>query len=222
MAKAKAFEARLERLRGNLGWIIATVPFSVERAWGTCSRLKVKIEVNGQPYRTSLFPSRTGKHFILVNKKMQKAAGARLGDSVKFRVEPDTDVRVVKDPADLAAILGKQPRMRKWYEQMNYSYRQAITKWISEPKSLAARKKRAEEIAERILLTMEAEIELPPHIKQIFNRVPNAHSGWQLLTPIKRRGHLFGIFGYKSIGSRTRRTEKAAAEAVQAAERAAR
>jgi uncharacterized protein YdeI (YjbR/CyaY-like superfamily) len=222
MAKAKTFNARLERLRGNLGWIIATVPFSVEKTWGTGSRLKVKIEVNGEPYRTSLFPTRTGKHFILVNKKMQKAAGVRLGDSAKFRVEPDTDERVVKAPAELAAILNKQARMRKWYEQMTYSYRQAIAKWITEPKSPAARKKRAEEIAERILLTMEAEIEIPPHIKQIFDRIPNAHRGWQLLTPIKRRGHLFGIFGYKSIGSRTRRTEKAAAEAVQAAERAAR
>ena len=220
MPKKKNFEARLERLRGNLGWVIATVPFSVETAWGTCARLKVKIEVNGIPYRTSLFPTKAGKHFILVNKKMQKAAGIHVGDTARFRVEPDTDERVVKDPAELTAILSN--RMRKWYEQMSYSHRQAIVKWIAEPKSPTARKKRAEEIAERILLTMEAEMGLPPQIQQILDRIPNAHKGWAMLTPIQRRGHLFGIFGYKSIASRTRRTEKAGAEAAQAAERAAR
>jgi uncharacterized protein YdeI (YjbR/CyaY-like superfamily) len=219
VATAKTFKARLERLRGNLGWIIATVPFDVQKTWGAKSRLKVTIEVGGETFRTSLFPTQEGQHFILVNKKMQKAAAARLGEVVQFRVAPDVDERVVKEPPELIRILKQEPRMRVWYAQMTYSYRQAIAKWIMEPKSAASRAKRAEEISERILLTMEAERQLPPQLKQIFDRTPNAHKGWARMTPIQRRGHLFGIFGYKSIGSRNKRTEKAVADAVKAAER---
>src|SRR6185369_10208282 len=126
MARATTFKATLEPLRGNLGWVIAKVPFDVQKAWGTRSRLKVKIEVNGIPFRTSLFPTREGKHFILVNKKMQKAGAVRVGDAAEFRVEPDTEERVLDHPAEFSRILAKHARMRKWYEQMTYSYRHEI------------------------------------------------------------------------------------------------
>lgn len=221
MAKAKTFTATLERLRGNLGWIIAKVPFDVQKTWGTRSRLKVKIEVNGVPFRTSLFPTRERQHFILVNKQMQKAGRISVGDKAQFRVQPDSEVRVVDSPAELNRFLAKHARMRNWYEQMTYSYRHEIAKWISQPKSPASRAKRAEEIAERILLTLEAEKELPPQIRLALDRAPNARQGWELMTDIQRRSHLFAVFGYRSVEFRAKRLEKAIAEAVKAAERKA-
>ena len=75
---AKRFRAVLEPLQGGLGWVVAWVPFDVEAAWKKMVRLRVKVEVGGEVFRTSLFPgAQRGGHFVLVNKKMQKAAGRR-------------------------------------------------------------------------------------------------------------------------------------------------
>ncbi|PYR81228.1 MAG: hypothetical protein DMG18_16680, partial [Acidobacteria bacterium] len=71
---SKTFRATLERFRGNgLNWVIVQLPFSVEKRWKTRGTLRVNVEVNGFHYRTALFPTGAGQHFLLVNKKMQKA-----------------------------------------------------------------------------------------------------------------------------------------------------
>jgi hypothetical protein len=52
----KRFEARLERLRSTLNWIIIRVPFDAAKLWGRRGQMKVKGEINGFAFRTSLFP----------------------------------------------------------------------------------------------------------------------------------------------------------------------
>ena len=88
----KRFRAVLEPLPGGLGWVVAWLPFDVETTWKKLVSLRVKVEVGGEVFRTSLFPGaqREG-HFVLVNKKMQKAAGAKVGAMVDFAIEPDLD-----------------------------------------------------------------------------------------------------------------------------------
>ena len=77
---AKRFRAVLESLAGELGWTVARVPFDVKTAWKKMVRLRVKVEVAGEVFRTSLFADAVhGGHFVLVNKKMQKAAGVAVG-----------------------------------------------------------------------------------------------------------------------------------------------
>ena len=72
---SKTFNAMLERFSGNgLNWVIARLPIPVEKVWGTRGMLKVRVRVNGFEYRTSLFPTGKGEHYLLVNKKVQKAA----------------------------------------------------------------------------------------------------------------------------------------------------
>ena len=84
---AKRFRAVLEPLQGGLGWVVARVPFDVEEAWKKMVRLRVKVEIGGEVFRTSLFPeSQRDGHFVLVNKKMQKAAGAGIGAMVDFKI----------------------------------------------------------------------------------------------------------------------------------------
>src|SRR5580700_12320358 len=91
---AKRFRAVLEPLQGGLGWVVARVPFDVDAAWKKMVRLRVKVEIGGEVYRTSLFPGaeRDG-HFVVVNKKMQKAAGGGVGAMVDFTVAPDLEAR---------------------------------------------------------------------------------------------------------------------------------
>ncbi|HZD49840.1 MAG TPA: YdeI/OmpD-associated family protein, partial [Silvibacterium sp.] len=46
---------------------------------------------------------------------------------------------------------------------------------------------------------------------------PLARQGWKLMTPTQRRGHLWGIFYYRSPEARQRRTDKAVEDAIRIA-----
>ena len=86
---AKVFQATLERINSPLKWVMIRVPFSTEKAWGMRGLVKVKGEINGFAFRTSLFPDGRGGHRLLVNKQMQRGAGTAPGMVAKFRLEPD-------------------------------------------------------------------------------------------------------------------------------------
>ena len=205
---AKRFEARLERLRSRLNWIIVRIPFDAARAWGLRGQIKVKGEINGFAFRTSLFPTREGWHFLLVNKRMQKEARAVEGSVAHFQMELDREERTVTIPDELKRILSEDRSLRHWYDGLNHSTRSDIAKWITEPKSAEARVRRAEQIAERLLAVMEAERELPPILQVAFARHPRAREGWDVMSASRRRGHLFGIFYNRTPDARARRIDK--------------
>ncbi len=215
----KSFRATLERLRSNLGWIIIWIPFNVQKIWGTRGRLRVRGEINSFPFRTSLFPTRKGEHFLLVNKKMQAGAHASEGTTAEFFLEPDTEERVVAVPVELKRILAEDKTFRRWFDGLNYSIRKWLADWITQPKSASSRARRAEQVAEQLLSTMEAERELPPALKLAFTRDPRAQEGWNLMSPSHRRGQLIAIFYYRSPDARARRVEKVVEEAIARAEK---
>jgi len=218
-AVAKSFKAALERMPSNLGWTIVRIPLDVPKIWGTRGTLKVKGEINGFVFRTALFPTGKGYHYLLVNKRMQAGADARPGDTAQFRLEPDTAKREVIVPSELDRALSEDRGLRRWYDKLSYSMRKWICDWIAQPKSAGARARRSQQIAERLLATMEAERELPPIFKAAFARDPRAFEGWQHMTVNQRRGHLLGVFYYRTPGARDRRLTKAMQEALAVAER---
>jgi uncharacterized protein YdeI (YjbR/CyaY-like superfamily) len=216
---AKSFKSTLERMVSNLGWVIIRIPFDVPKVWGTPGMLKVKGEINGFAFRTSLFPTGKGYHYLLVNKRMQAGANAAPGDTALFRLEPDTEKRVATKPPELQRILHQDRAFSKWFDQLGYSIRKWLCDWVVNVKSPEARVRRAEQVAEQLLSTMEAERELPPVLKLAFARHPRAYQGWQRMSPTHRRGQLLSIFHYRSPGSRDRRISKMLEDALAFAER---
>ena len=209
----------LEPLQGGLGWVVAWLPFDVEAAWKKkMVRLRVRVEVGGEVFRTSLFPgAQRGGHFVLVNKKMQKAAGAGLGAMVDFTIEPDLEERKPTVPPELAKLLKTEKKLAKWYEGLSEPTRWEIAKWIEGVKSAEARQRRAEQIAERLMLTMEGEKELPPVLEVAFRRVPAARKGWELMTKVQRRSNLMAVFYYQSPEAREKRVKKVVEDCVRVA-----
>src|ERR1700692_2401599 len=191
---AKGFDARLERLRPRLHGIIVRIPFDAAKAWGLRGQIKVKGEINGFAFRTSLFPIREGRHFLLINKTMQRGARAAEGNLAHFHVELDREKRTVTLPGELTRILKQDRSLLRWYGELNHSTRNYIAKWIAEPKSSEARMRRSEQIAERLLAVMDAERELPPILQVAFARDRQARQGWDAMSPSRRRAHLFAIF----------------------------
>jgi uncharacterized protein YdeI (YjbR/CyaY-like superfamily) len=215
---AKRFRAVLEPLQGGLGWVVAWLPFEVEAAWKKMVRLRVKVEIGGEVFRTSLFPAaqREG-HFVLVNKKMQKAAGAGVGAMVDFTIAPDLDERKPTVPPELAKLLKTQKRLAKWFEGLSESMRWEIGKWIDGVKGAEARQRRTEQMAERLMLAMEGEKELPPVIEVAFRRTPAARRGWEAMTKVQRRSGLLAVFYYQSPEAREKRVRKLVEDCLKAA-----
>lgn len=218
-AGAKTFRATLQRMPGNLGWVIVWVPFRVEKVWGARGMFRVKGEINDFPFRKALFPTKRGEHFLLVNNTMQRGAGVSPGMSARFRIEPDAEKHVVPIPPELKKFLAQDAALRRWFEKLNTSTRNWMANLALAPKSAASRERKAEQIAEWLLAAMDAERELPPALQRAFAANPRAYDGWQLMSTSQRRGNLLAIFYYRGPDARERRLEKVMADAAAIAER---
>lgn len=218
-ATAKTFQAVLERTGDRLNWTVIEVPLDVAKTWGKRGQLRVKGEINGFAFRSSLFPTGRGTHMLMVNKKMQAGGKAAPGSNAKFRLEPDTEPREIKPSPELLRIFRQSKALQKYFDAMTFSTRRYIAAWVEEGKHLETRRRRAEQIAERLMETMEAERELPPLIRNAMQRNPKARTGWELMSPTHRRAHLLGIFYYRDPESRARRLDKAVEEMVAYADK---
>lgn len=204
----------------RLRWTIARIPFDIKKAWPERRGRRVRGTVNGAPIRTSLFPDPVGEgHVLLVSRKMQAVIGVRRGNQVTISLEPDMEEREALVPDELQRALKEVPGLRRWYGGLNPTRRRDIGKWVSEPKSTASRKKRAEQIAERLALTMDGERETPPILRAAFQRQQQAEKGWNALTPAQRRNHLLGIFYYRTAEAREKRAQEAIADALRVVRR---
>lgn len=199
------FMAVLEKGDKALGWTVVRVPFEPKAVWPKMVRHRVKGTVNGFAFRTSLFPDLRGGFFLLVNKAAQAGGGVRLGQVGEFELEPDFAERPAELPDELAALLDEEEGLREWYDGLSESTRRELGKWIYGVKSEESRMKRAEQAAERLLATMEAEVELPPIITAAFRARPKAKTGWEKMTVAQRRGELMGVFYYQSPEARLKR-----------------
>jgi uncharacterized protein YdeI (YjbR/CyaY-like superfamily) len=206
---SKTFNATLEKFSGNgLNWVIARLPIQVEKVWGTRGMLKVRVRVNGFEYRTSLFPTGKGEHYLLVNKKVQKAAKIGPGKDATFVVEPDLEARELQIPPELEQSLKQVRRLKKWFDTLSHSVRKWLSDLVSEAKSPETRRRRAQRVAEQVMAAMEAEHDLPPMVRLAFSRIPGAVQTWQNMTEKQRRHNLLAIFYYQTPESRLRRIER--------------
>jgi len=212
--RAKRFQAVLEPLGDGLGWVVAWLPFDAAKAWKKMVRQRVMVEAGGEVFRTSLFAgARRAGQFVLVNKKMQLAANARVGEMVEFTIAPDLGPREAELPDELAVLLEDEPGLRAWYDELTEYMRREIGKWVMEPSSDAARMRRAEQMAERLLATMEGERELPPVMDVAFRLRPKARAGWARMTAMQRRSALMAVFYYQTPEARQKRVQKVCDEA---------
>ena len=163
--------------------------------------------MNGFAFRTSLFPvaGSVGQFFLLVNRSMQKGASVGLGETAEFSLEPDMNEREAELPDELAVLLDEEEGLRAFYDGMSEYTRREIGKWVAGVKGEEARLRRVEQMAERLMLTMEGERELPPVVATAFRLRPRARAGWKRMTESQRRHELFAVFYYRTPESREKR-----------------
>ncbi len=231
MRVRKIFQGVLETMGHVPYGVVVRLPFNPREVWAQLfaprSHLHVKGTIRsaikgaksseGFPFSSTLLGQRSGSHLLLVTKKMQKSARVAPGGRVEIVIEPDLDERAA--PAELVKLLRSDRAVLKWFDQLNFSTKRYIAATISEPKSAQARERRAEQWAERMMLTMEGEQEIPPILKVAFGRYPQAQPGWDTLTMNQRRVHLLGLFSSMSPETRAKQVERIVADAMRAAGR---
>jgi uncharacterized protein YdeI (YjbR/CyaY-like superfamily) len=216
----KTFDAVLERTPDRLRWVIARLPFDAAKSWGKCGQLRIKGEINGFAFSGTLFPAGDGTHFLIVNKKLLSGGKTAVGQTAKFRLQPDSTPRPAPPPAqELLRELGQSKRLLKFYESLNPSRRREIAKWVAECKTKDARQRRSRQITERLMETMEAERELPPILQLAFRQNPRAAEQWERMSKSHQRAHLFAIFHYRTPEGRADRVAKCVEELLQRAEK---
>lgn len=228
MAKAAAkslkpvsFKAKLEAAGNGLHWVILRIPVDLKKAWPTWKSRRVHGTINGFAFSNALFPVANEKgHTLLVYKKLQAGARARVGDTVHVTLEPDMAERPeYRMPKELATVFKGERALRNWFDKLPPSLIKGICYLVDEAKGAETRVRRAEQMAERLMLTMEGEHELPPILRVAFDQQPLAHEGWTSMTPTQRRSHLFGVFYYQTADGRQKRVAQVVEEAVAAARR---
>jgi uncharacterized protein YdeI (YjbR/CyaY-like superfamily) len=213
----KTFTAVLEPLQTGLGWVVARVPFDIAKTWPIRRGNRVRCQIEGFTFRTSLMAYGGGGHLLLVNKKMQAAAHVRVGAKVKIQLEPDLEERAAVVPPELDRALKGDRRLRKWFDALGAAMRRDVGKWVMEPKSNASRENRAGQVAEWLLLALEGELETPPTLVAMFRQEPLAEKGWKAMTAAQRRRHLLSIFHYRGVEARERRAAQAVEDALTVA-----
>lgn len=220
---SKTFRVNLEATGTSLRWVIARVPMDLKKAWPMWKSRRVFGEINGFPFRTALIPGTKGQgQVLIVNKKMQAGARVRAGERALIKLAPDLGELVIEMPFEFAKILKANRELRRFFDKMSPSMRKGFTNFIGDAKTGETRQKRAEAIAESLMLTMEGEIEPPPILRAGFERQPEARHGWGLMTPTQRKNHLLGIFYYQTVEGRERRAALAIESCLAVARRRAR
>jgi hypothetical protein len=216
----KSSRAVLEATGTLPPWVIARVPVDLKKAWPMWKSRRVIGEIDGFAFRTALIPGARGKGFaLIVNKKMQAGAGVRVGERVTIKLSPDLGEVMIDVPVDFARILKGDRALKKWFEGMSPSMRKGFTSFIADTKTAETRQKRAEAMAESLMLAMEGEIEPPPILRVGFQRQPEARRGWELMTPTQRKHHLLGIFFPQTVEGRERRAARAIENCLELARR---
>lgn len=216
--KAKTFRAKLEATGTSPRWVVARIPVDLKKAWPEWKTRRVRGEINGFAFATTLFPSPRGLTLV-VNKKMQAGGEVRAGETAQIKLEPEIEIRPHAVPPELARELKSDKELESWFRKISPSMQKGLSNIVDQARGAETRRQRAERIAECILLAMEGELEPPPILRAAFQLQPWARKGWDAMTPTQRRNNLLGIFFAQTVEGRERRAAKAIEEAVRIAQR---
>ncbi|MDT7809218.1 MAG: hypothetical protein QOJ70_3031 [Acidobacteriota bacterium] len=138
----KRFRVALESEEGSevCGF---SVPFDVEKTFGTRGRVPVRGTLNGFPFRTSLFPM-GGCHMMVVNRHLRAGAGVKGGDTASVVIERDTEPRVITPPADFARALKANKEAQATWDKLSYTHQREHVEHVEEAKRPETRQRRIE------------------------------------------------------------------------------
>ena len=120
-----------------------TIPFDVEKTYGTRARVPVRGTINGFPYRSSIFPM-GGCFMMAVNRDLRAGANAKAGDQISVTMERDDEPRIITPPADLARALRANKSAQAAWDKLSYTHQKEYARAVEEAKRPETRTRRIE------------------------------------------------------------------------------
>jgi len=120
-----------------------TIPFDVEKTYGTRARVPVRGTINGFPYRSSIVPM-GGKFMMAVNRELRAGANAKGGDQISVTMERDDEPRIITPPTDLAHALKANKRAQAAWDKLSYTHQKEYARAVEDAKRPETRVRRIE------------------------------------------------------------------------------
>lgn len=145
------FTAKLEKSDDGMDTAFISIPFNVEKTYGTKGQVKVKATFDGHPYRGVIANMGRGCHTLGVRKDIREAIGKQVGDSISVELEKDNEERIVDVPDDLKHALSKSKKALEFFNTLSYTNRKEYAVWVSSAKREETREKRLSETIKKLL-----------------------------------------------------------------------
>lgn len=145
----KKFKATIEKPAGGSGAFVS-LPFDVEKAFGTRGHVKVKAWFDGHPYRGIAANMGTGCHILIVRKDVRAAIGKDVGDRIDVDLERDTEERTIDVPEPLQKALTTSAAAKKFFDSLSYTNRKEYCNWITSAKREETRTNRLQATLEKL------------------------------------------------------------------------
>lgn len=145
-APKEKFKAKLGG--GDSGDIpLVEVPFDVKSLFGK-ARAPVVVRFKGIHFRTTIAVY-GGKSYIGLRREIREKAGVKIGQTIEFTVEADTEARTVTVPKDLSAALKKAGLMKEW-EKLSYTHQKEHVAAVEDAKKPETRARRIQKAVEML------------------------------------------------------------------------
>lgn len=139
----KRFRAPLETVEG-MEPLLITIPFDVQKVFGTRARVPVRGTVNGFPFRSSIFPRGDGRHYMAINRQMREGGRLKGGETASFTMERDEEARLITPPEDLARALKSNEDAQAAWDKLSYTHRKEYAQAVEGAKKPETRQRRIE------------------------------------------------------------------------------
>lgn len=126
------FETIIDKHEG-IDAAFVVVPYDIEQIFGA-KRVKVNAKFDGHEYRGSVV--RMGDSYIIgITKEMRAKIKKQAGDKISVELEKDEEERAVEIDEDLKEVIEKNEIALLNYENLSYTEKKSINKWIQSAKN---------------------------------------------------------------------------------------
>jgi uncharacterized protein YdeI (YjbR/CyaY-like superfamily) len=211
------FETELVVIEGSHGmWIGAHMPFDARTEFGNGGIIRVQGAINGFPFHSSIFPHRSGHHYLIVNKKMRVGAQAQEpGDRVEITLEMDRAPKSVKLPPALRKAIDANSAAKKFFDSIPPSSQRYRADMVNDVKTAAGKQRKIAAIVKHMADTGTGLEKTPDFVKKALSKSAVAQARWQKLAKSHRMVAMIYIMDGKTQATRERRAEKLAKVLVE-------
>jgi len=147
MAETKVSSFKTKLLRpanpGSDGsWAFLVLPKAASDALPRRGRTSVEGSINGHPFQATLDPDGQLSHWLKVDKELQEAAKAVIGDMVQLEVSPADPEPEPQLPDDLRTALAAAPAAKAMWDDTTTIARLDWIHWIESAKQAKTRQRR--------------------------------------------------------------------------------